>query len=507
MRIKVNGREKILKSGARLKDALAGENYHPGSVVSIHLSTEKLVMESDDFEIKMSSGKSIVLHLEPGKDSELWKKHMTNMPGLYTRWVNRQIAAIGAFPTDIKVNRDRRRYRKYDAFFALGGFDNNTTYIMIAREEHRGAYGAGSGIIGRVTLGRHVIDQMREGDKIESVTPLISETSKDNVIVTSDLSFKLEEGYSVDTFITVDLDRQSPKSAEHLLVLSRSGYMEVTESTGSFMASSLDLDTEIPQEINIVRSPGVVTVRNTGPGMGRMYIYRERRQMLPSHNHVGTVTNGLSIAMFAKAGDKIGVVTNPQRILSVGMTQKDGAAFLGSKGLRQKRTGDTSDEAVIVDQTPEATLDAIHSDKIETFGVPRDKIYKISLDRGEKNKLNSYYFEKMTGLSHKPIGALKVHFAFKGMPMVTFEGDEVRGKSLYPNDPFKKCSRGDIGVTNQARPHKGLLGIRLENSKEYGPTGEEPYGTNIFGKFLGDLDDMMQGLKDGDTVYFTEMDL
>ncbi len=283
--------------------------------------------------------------------------------------------------------------------------------------------------------------------------------------------------------------------------------MEVTESTGSFMASSLDLDTEIPQEINIVRSPGVVTVRNTGPGMGRMYIYRERRQMLPSHNHVGTVTNGLSIAMFAKAGDKIGVVTNPQRILSVGMTQKDGAAFLGSKGLRQKRTGDTSDEAVIVDQTPEATLDAIHSDEIETFGVPRDKIYKISLDRGEKNKLNSYYFEKMTGLSHKPIGALKVHFAFKGMPMVTFEGDEVRGKSLYPNDPFKKCSRGDIGVTNQARPHKGLLGIRLENSKEYGPTGEEPYGTNIFGKFLGDLDDMMQGLKDGDTVYFTEMDL
>ena len=107
MRIKVNGREKILKSGARLKDALAGENYHPGSVVSIHLSTEKLVMESDDFEIKMSSGKSIVLHLEPGKDSELWKKHMTNMPGLYTRWVNRQIAAIGAFPTDIKV-KDRK---------------------------------------------------------------------------------------------------------------------------------------------------------------------------------------------------------------------------------------------------------------------------------------------------------------------------------------------------------------------------------------------------------------
>jgi len=113
----------------------------------------------------------------------------------------------------------------------------------------------------------------------------------------------------------------------------------------------------------------------------------------------------------------------------------------------------------------------------------------------------------VTGLSHKPIGALKVHFAFKGMPMVTFDGDEIRGKSLYPNDPFKKCSKGDIGVTNQARPHRGLLGIRLDNSKDYGPTGEEPYGTNIFGSFLGDLDKMTKGLKEGDTVYITEMDL
>lgn len=481
--------------------------YHPGSVVSIRLSTEKLVKESDDFEIRMSSGKSIVLHLEPGKDSDLWKRYMNDMPGLYVRWVNRQIAAVGAFPTDIEVNRDRRRYRKYDVFFALGGFDNNTTYIMIAREEHRGAYGAGSGIIGRVTLGRHVIDQMREGDTIESVTPLMSETSRDNVVVTSDTSYKLEDGYSVDTHITVDLDRDSPRSAEHLLVLSKKGYFDVTESTGSFMASSADLDTEIPSENYIVRAPGVVTVRNTGPGMGRMYIYRERRQMLPSHNHVGTVTNGLSIAMFANAGDRIGVVTNPQRILSVGMTQKEGAAFLESKGLRQKRTGDLSDEAVIVDQTPEATLEAMHADEVETFGVPKDRIYKVSLDRGEKNRLNTYYFDKVTGLSHKPIGALKVHFAFKGMPMVTFDGDEIRGKSLYPNDPFKKCSKGDIGVTNQARPHRGLLGIRLDNSKDYGPTGEEPYGTNIFGSFLGDLDKMTKGLKEGDTVYITEMDL
>lgn len=506
MIVKVNGKDKTLEKGATLKDAVAGEKYHPGSVVSVHLSTERLVKESDDFEIRFESGKSVVLHLESGEDAEIWKEHMGSMPGLTVRWTNRQIAAVGSFPTGIPVNREKRRYRKYDVFFALGGFDSDTTYMMIAREEHRGSYGAGPGVIGRVTLGRHVIDQMREGEVIGSVTPLMSETSRENVIVTSDLAYKLDDGYSVDTFVTVELDRKSPMSAEHLLVLSKEGYLDITEASGSYIASSEDLDVDIPQENHVVRAPGVITVRNTGPGTGRVYIYKERRQMLPSHNHAGTVTNGLSIAMFAKAGDKMSVVTNPERILTVGKTQKEGAEFLASMGLRQKRTGDTSDSAIIVDQTPEVTLEAVHAGSIETHGAPRDSIYKVSLDR-KKNHMNAYYFDKVTGLSHKPIGALRVHFAYKGMPMVTFDGDEVRGKALYPNDPFKKVSRGDIGVTNQARPQHGLIGIRLENSKEYGPTGEEPYGTNVFGKFLGDLDKMMKGIKDGDTVYITEMDL
>ena len=102
---------------------------------------------------------------------------------------------------------------------------------------------------------------------------------------------------------------------------------------------------------------------------------------------------------------------------------------------------------------------------------------------------------------------MKVQFTFEGLPMVTFYGDENRGKNLYPQDPFKKVKRGDIGLTNQARPHHGLIGIRLEDSKEFGPTGEEGYGTNIVGKFDDDLDRLMKDLKEEDTIYITEEDL
>jgi UPF0288 family protein (methanogenesis marker protein 3) len=93
------------------------------------------------------------------------------------------------------------------------------------------------------------------------------------------------------------------------------------------------------------------------------------------------------------------------------------------------------------------------------------------------------------------------------MSMVTFNGDEERGKSLYPGEQFKRCKRGDIGLTNQACDHKGLIGIRMIDSKEYGPTGEEPFGTNIFGKFVDDLKRLEKALDDGAIVYVTELKL
>jgi UPF0288 family protein (methanogenesis marker protein 3) len=90
--------------------------------------------------------------------------------------------------------------------------------------------------------------------------------------------------------------------------------------------------------------------------------------------------------------------------------------------------------------------------------------------------------------------------------MVTFYGDEARSQNLYPQDPFKKCKKGEIGVTNQSRPHHGLIGIRLQDSKQYGPTGEEAYGTNLVGTFLGDLA-QMELLDDDEIIYVTEAKL
>ncbi len=506
MKVIVNGKEKTLKSGATLKTAITGEPYIKDTLIAVHLSQEKLVKETSDFEIVTSKG-TIVMHLNDSPEASEWKSnYISQMNGITARWVTHNIAAFGSFPTELKVDRSENGYRMYDCFLSLGGFDNSTTYLMIARDNHRGSYGAGRAVIGRITVGRHLIPLFKGGDAVQEVRPMMSEISTENVIVTKDLSYPLEDGYVIETAVSIDLDHKSPKSAEHILVLSSDGYMRATDVTGSYIACSEDLDVDIPQEDNGVRDRGIVAIRNTGVGTGRLYILRDRRQQSVSHNIAGNVTNGQAIVEYAKKDDIFTIRTNPPRMLAVGMTQKAGEEFLRAAGIESTRTGDTSDDAIIVEQTPEETLIALKEKKVELKGAPKDKVFKIKLLNHEDPR-SVHYFRKVTGLSHKPIGSLTVQFTFEGLPMVTFYGDEMRGKDIVPLDPFKKVKRGDIGITNQARPQHGLIGIRLQDSKEYGPTGEEPYGTNIIGRFEDDLDVLMKDLNDDDIVYVREVEL
>ena len=507
MKVIVNGKEKELKKGATLKSAIADEIYNKDTLIAVHLSEEKLVQETSDFEVETTRGK-LVIHLNDSPEARMWKALVTDkMPGVTSRWVTHNIIAFGSFPTELKVDRSENGYRMYDCFLSLGGFDNSTTYMMIAKDNHKGSYGAGKAVIGRVTVGRHLLSLFKEGDGIISIRPMMSEISTENVIVTKDLKMKLEDGYKIETMVSIDLDEKSPASAEHILVLSSSGYMKATDVTGSFIACSEDLDVEIPPEDTGIRDKGCVAVRSEGVGQGRLYILKDRRQQSVSHNIAGNVTNGMAIVEYAKKDDIFTITTNPPRALAVGMTMKDGIKFLKEAGIKAEKEGDTSDDAIIVEQTPEQTVTALKEGKVTVKGVPKDKVFKITLQQQDDPR-SVHYFRKITGLSHKPVGSMTVQFTFEGLPMVTFYGDEMKGKDIVPHDvQFKKCKRGDIGITNQARPHHGLMGIRLQDSKEYGPTGEEPYGTNIIGRFDDDLDRLMKDLNDDDVVYIREVEL
>ncbi|HXZ23795.1 MAG TPA: hypothetical protein VEH08_03580, partial [Methanomassiliicoccales archaeon] len=62
----------------------------------------------------------------------------------------------------------------------------------------------------------------------------------------------------------------------------------------------------------------------------------------------------------------------------------------------------------------------------------------------------------------------------------------------------------DLAITNMSRPSRGLIGIRLDPSEEFGPTGEERYGTNLLGSIATSLDELMKNIQEGDIVYVRE---
>jgi putative methanogenesis marker protein 3 len=504
MKIRVNGSNVDLRDGATMADAVAGQPLVEGGMVAVARSMEQVRKETAEFEITTTRGR-FVLELNDSALARRWKGMVPDLVGRSIRWQTSKVAAIGSFPSDLQVDRSSHHFRRFDCFLALGGFDAKTTYMMVSRADHDGVYGVAEPIVARVTRGRHVLDGLQEGDQIIKVEPVVMELTSKDAFATSDLTRKLEEGMSVETYVGVSLDARSPVGCEHFLVAMEKGYLPVEMKTQTFTAACNRMDVSIMKEHVEVRQKDVVTVRNQGSGMGRIYFYSVRRQVSPWHSIVGVVRNGRELVRLAAPGSRVTVVTDPARVMVVGVTQAEAAAILKARGIEQTRTGDTADDSVVVEQEPELTMHILEDGKVETLGVRPERIVEWELFR-DKAPNTIRYLEKISGLDHKPIGAIKVHFTFEDMPMITFEGEPSLGASIYPENVYEgSFFRGDVAITNMSRPNRGLLGVRLQDSDEFGPTGEEPTGTTLIGRMRSDIDMMMRGIKEGDIIYVREV--
>jgi len=233
--------------------------------------------------------------------------------------------------------------------------------------------------------------------------------------------------------------------------------------------------------------------------IGRIYVYREDRVSTPSHTVIGNVTKGIQLMDIAGKGDKITVKTVPHRIMTLGLIQREAEELLKSRGIEQIREGSQEDDAIIVTQNPEHTMEIIDQKQVKTMGVPDSKIVYVEIY--DKVPRSSWYFQKITGLLDSPVGSLDVLFAFPGMKVMMFKGNPKESKNLIPeNIPIGCVKAGEIGVTNMSRRQIGVIGVRFENNDEFGPTGEPFQGTNIVGKVVEGIENL-EKFKEGDTVY------
>ena len=510
MKIIFNGEPREVKS-KRLEDIIKELDgaYKQGCIVAV-ISEKKGEELKNEFSLETAKGEArikIVRERETEAVSlfhEVYKKFHNDAGRV--GWVSEDITAIGQIGTNLRVEKSEQRYKKWDVFFGFGGFDPGMTYLMISKREHEAAYGTGiDALIGKLTRGRSIVAELNEGDKIEAIRPLVTKAERIG-FVTSDLNTEIKEGQEIFTFAKIKLSQEAPMSSEHFLSLAREEIFHVDARTHTYIASEALKGLSLPVENIQYRSKYYLSARNTGTEKGNVYAYKESRLPNPSHNVFGEIIQGGDLIEYAQSGDTIYTLTEPKWMMVVGRTQKEAEEFFEREDIEQVREGNKDDNAVVVDQIPALTMDIMEKGTVRTVGVEGEAVFEVVLFHEEAPK-TVWYFKKITGLINRPIGYLKVFFTVPGM-MVLFQGRADEAGTLIPeNLPKGVVKKGILGVTNMSKANRGMMGIRLDDSKEYGPTGETFDGTNIvlsIPSLTPSKMSFLSKLKEGDVIYVKE---
>ncbi|RBQ23699.1 hypothetical protein ALNOE001_07640 [Candidatus Methanobinarius endosymbioticus] len=510
MLVKINGDDVELSEGSTIKEAIDFSNapYDDGSIICLIKGKKEFEKNINKYRLKTPKG-SIIIEMNDNDEAqplvELWKKQYKDFIDTSIRWTSSNEVAVGPITTNLEPTMEENRYKDEDVILSLSGFSNESTHIIFTKEDHSAVYGVpdyNKGIFAKIVGGRRTIRLLDSSDNIITIEPVIERSSVTDSASVSDLNSVLEEGNQLFTYVLIKPNEDSPQSCEHLFSLIENGNISVDYESNSFVGFYSLQGLGKPSEDLTTRKRGTVTIRNDGKGIGKVYIYREDRVKSSNHTNVATVEKGMELLDIAKFNNKITIKSNPERIMTLSMTQKEAEDYLKTIGVEHKKTGVVEDDALIVEQIPEFSIDIIKKGSVETKGINEEDLALVKIyDKADEAPRSSWYFKKITGLVKKPIGVLKIHFAFPGMKMSIFEGDAKEAKGLIPeNTPGVCVEAGKIGVTNMAKKNVGLIGVRFESNDEFGPTSEPFNATNIVGKILTDLNHL-EKLKENELLY------
>lgn len=431
--------------------------------------------------------------------------------GLKVGWLSKEVVTFG--PIDMSfikhpVTHEPRSYKTWDIFLSFGGFDSANLHLCFSKKDHMGLYGAPdeplNGVVGRVIQGGHIIPLLRKTDALLSFTPLTQ--IRKRVLQLRPYEIETEEisaGMEIYTFLSITLNEDAKYSVDHFFAVAKNRYFQVDEASSMFIKNNAFRGAKVPKENSIFRQKGIITVRNQGHDIGSVYLYKHNTSFSPAHNVIGRINaKNLPLIENANPGAKLLIQTSPVSLNFIGKSQKFTTDYLEKLDISHKKVGDTSDDAIIVEQRPQTSIDVWLEKTCVTLGLSNSKIIKFKLFH-EKTPLTIKHFRKYANMLYYPIGKLQVLENLKMLIMfLPVEGQSI--EAIPRESETTAAPAGAIGVTNALRRLTGSFGIRLEASSTYGPTGETFEGTNIIGQVVSGIE-FLENLDTGDIVWFMEV--
>ncbi len=506
MWVTVDGEGMDLAAGATLGDALARAGSKPadGTVVGIVMGRGEKSKETNSYWLNSTKGK-IRIELIDGDLQRIWHESVGEIKGSEARWASTDSVAFGPFKTNMEWGRDAHEYNRWEVVLGAVGFEADKTHLIFVRKRHTAAYGvAGNrGVFAHVVGGKNTLDRLESGDKILGVEPIVEWEDLTEKLATTDMSTPLSEGMEIFTRFEVELMEDAPAGAEFFLASARNGTFRTDSTSSSYISSDRLLTERIGFEHREPRLEGTVTVRTSGRGLGRIFVYKADRTSNPGHSVVGRVTAGLDMVKLASPDHLLTVKVRPERIMLMGENLHKALDTLKGRGITPEVEGYQNDDAVVIKQEPGTTMEVLRDKKVKLSAIPADHLISIELFDSQAPKTLDY-FRHVTGLKERPVGPLPVYFVYENTFLFKPAIEATSYKDLLPeNKPQGPVPAGSIAVSNSVAKRIGLVGIKTAADRRYGPSGEKFEATNVIGRVLEP--EKLKNVKEGETVYVLEV--
>jgi putative methanogenesis marker protein 3 len=507
LRVSVDAKGLDLGPGSTLGDALkaAGSGPKPGAIVGIIRGRSEQSRQTNSYWLETTKGK-IRIELLDGELQRIWHQCTGVISEMAVRWASTDGVAFGPFPSDLAWERGTQEYNRWEVVLGAAGFESENTQLIFVRKRHTAAYGvpsANRGVFARVVGGKGTLDQLTGEDKILGIEPIVEWEALTDKMATSDMGTPLEDGMEIYTRFEVELSKDAPKGAEFFLALTRDGTFSVDGSSSSYISSDGLKAEPISFEHREPRLEGTITVRTSGRGSGRVFIYKSDRTSNPGHSVVARVTSGMDMIKLARPGDLVSVEVSPKRIMLMGLPLSRAVESIKKRGIEPVIEGYIGDDAVVIKQEPTTTMDVLSAGKVTLTAISASRLVAIELyDRAAPKSLD--YFRHVTGLKERHVGPLPVYFAYENTLLFKPEVEATSYKELLPeNKPTGPVPAGSIAISNQVARKIGLVGIKMVEDKRYGPSGEKFEATNLIGRVLEP--EKLREVKEGETIYVMEV--
>ena len=244
--------------------------YTPGSIVCLIKGKKELEQNISKYKIKTNKG-SIIIQLDESEEAkplvDVWKNQYEDFVDLNIRWSTPTEVAIGPIVTDLEPTSEEFKYYEGDVVLSLSSFSNESTHLIMLKENTTNVYSVppyNKGIFARVIGGKKTLESLTDDDVVKGIEPIVVRSTTTDSASVSDLTTVLEEGNELYTYISFEIDEDSPVCVEHLFSLVKDGRIKVSYDSESFIGFYDLAGLEKPKEDTTQRTRGTITVRNNG---------------------------------------------------------------------------------------------------------------------------------------------------------------------------------------------------------------------------------------------------